>query len=110
MKRMLIPFLLATACSGDPEVPADVLPVDRFTTVLLEAQLIEARVNHEMIIAHHASIPAEQFYSEMFKANGVTRESFARSFTYYSGRPELMKSIYEDIFAELGRRKDAQPE
>ncbi len=107
MKRLVYMALLLAACSGGTEnPPADVLPRDRFRDALLEAQLIEARMNHELIVSHHSAIPADQYYAEMFKAQGTTREQFQRSFTYYSGRPEQMKAIYEEILVELSKRKD----
>ncbi|MBL7950646.1 MAG: DUF4296 domain-containing protein [Flavobacteriales bacterium] len=107
MKRIFFAPLLFAACSNGAETqPADVLPRERFSETLLEAQLIEARMNHELVVSHHSAIPADQYYAEMFKAQGTTREQFQRSFTYYSGRPEEMKAIYEGILDELSRRKD----
>lgn len=107
MKRLFFIGLLLVACSSGTEAPpADVLPRDRFKDALLEAQLIEARMNHELVVSHHSAIPADQYYAEMFKAQGTTKDQFQRSFTYYSGRPEEMKGIYEDILNELSRRKD----
>jgi hypothetical protein len=107
MNRILFVALLLVACAGRTEAPpADVLPRERFRETLLEAQLIEARMNHELVISHHSAIPADQYYDEMFKAQGTTKEEFQRSFTYYSGRPEEMKAVYEEILVELSRRKD----
>lgn len=107
MKRTLLIGLLFAACTGGAEgPPADVLPRERFKETLLEAQLIEARMNHELVIAHHSSIPGDQYYAEMFKAQGTTKEQFKRSFDYWSGRPEDMKLIYEEVLNELSHRRD----
>lgn len=111
MRSFVLIALLVAACSHGPEAPPDdVLPRDRFKDALLEAQLIEARMNHELVVSHHNAIPADQYYSEMFKAQGTTKEQFQKSFTYYSGRPEEMKGIYEEILNEISRRKDEQPQ
>lgn len=111
MKYAWAVVLLLMACSGqDATPPADVLPRARFKSILLEAQLIEARMNHELVIAHFTSIPGDQYYGEMFKAQGTTKEQFQRSFAYWSGRPDDMKAIYEEIVAELSRRRDEQPQ
>ncbi len=107
MRKLLLIGLMAVACTAsDESVPSDVLPRDRFKEVLLEAQLIEARMNLEVVVAHASSIPADQYYTEMFEAQGTTKEQFQRSFNYYSERPELMKGVYEEILSDLGRRKD----
>lgn len=111
MRSTLFLLMLFAACTVREEAPpADVLPREQFKNVLLEAQLIEARMNHELVVAHHSSIPADHYYAEMFKTEGTTKEAFKRSFTYYSGRPEEMKTIYEELLTELSRRKDEQPQ
>ncbi|MBX2974127.1 MAG: DUF4296 domain-containing protein [Flavobacteriales bacterium] len=111
MRKLLLICLMAVACSASEEAPPpDVLPRDRFKDVLLEAQLIEARMNHELVVAHVSTIPADEYYAEMFEAEGTTKEQFQRSFAYYTEKPELMKAIYEEILAELTRRKDEQPQ
>ena len=106
----ILPVLLVACSSQSSSAPDGVLGRDRFEQVLLEAQLIEARMNHELVISQQSDIPAEQYYTEMFAAEGTTKEQFQKSFTYYSGRPDEMKLIYEEIFAELSRRKDEQPQ
>jgi hypothetical protein len=52
--RVLVLSLLVffAACSSGDVPPAELLARDRFKEVLLEAQLIEARVNHELIVEH----------------------------------------------------------
>lgn len=105
----IIPLLAFWACNEPAErLPTDVLPRDRFQQVMLEAELIEARMNHELIVAHHSAIPSERYYSEMFSAQNTTKEEFQRSFDYWTSRPEEMKAIYESILIELSRRKDEQ--
>ncbi|HRH71049.1 MAG: DUF4296 domain-containing protein [Flavobacteriales bacterium] len=112
MRKLSTFVLLAllSACSSDRDaVPEGLLDREHFKQALLEAQLIEARMNHELVVSHAAGIPGEEYYAEMFKAQGTTKEQFQKSFTYYSGHPVEMKAIYEEIFAELSRRKDEQP-
>lgn len=109
--RMLwrISVVLLFACSGERGgAPPGILERDRFRQALLEAQLIEARMNHELVVARRTEIPSADYYEEMFGQLGITRLEFERSFTYYTGRPEDMKLIYEEILTELGRRKDRE--
>ncbi|MCW5899454.1 MAG: DUF4296 domain-containing protein [Flavobacteriales bacterium] len=98
---------LLAACGGGGEpVPEGVLPRDKFKEVLLEAQLIEARVNHELSLGIHQTAPAKSYYEELFEAQGITEEAFKATFKYYSERPELLRPVYEEILTELGQRKD----
>ena len=107
------PLLLMCLLGCGPKVregPADVLDRERFKTVLLEAQLIEARMNHELIVRHQNDIPASDYYATMFTEQGTDKEAFERSFAYYSEDMDEMRAIYEEIFTELSRRKDEQPQ
>lgn len=111
MRKALVIMLLVASCSTrDRSIPEGVLSRDRFREVLLEAQLVEARMNHELVIARYTRIPADRYYAQLFAEQGTTTEAFKASFRYWSGRPEDMKVIYEEIAAELSRRKDAGPQ
>lgn len=105
----LILLLVLCACgAADGTTSGDALERDRFKDLLLEATLIEARINHELIVDHRSAVPSQQYYDELFKAKGVTQEQFSRSFDHYAARPKEMKAIYEEILTELSRRKDEQ--
>jgi hypothetical protein len=107
--RVLVLSLLVlfAACSTGDAPPAELLDRERFKMLLLEAQLIEARVNHELVVEHSSAVPTQRYYDELFEKEGVTREQFESTFRYYSARPEEMKLIYEEIVTELSVRKDA---
>jgi hypothetical protein len=107
--KVLLVMLLAVlaACNPERTVTEGVLDRERFKAVLLEAQLIEARVNHELIVQHVSNVPAQQYYAELFSEQGITEEQFRVSFEHYAARPEEMKAIYEEIMTELVLRKDA---
>ena len=110
--RKLLPVLLIlfAACGGREErSSADILDREKFKAVLLEATLIEARINHELIVDHQNSVPTNQYYQDLFKEQGITQEQFGRSFDHYAARPLEMKAIYDEILTELSRRKDEQP-
>lgn len=107
---LLTVFVLLCACGGGQgDLPADVMDRENFKEVLLEATLIEARINHELIVDHQTAVPTVQYYDDLFKEKGITKEQFSKSFDHYAARPVEMKAIYEDILTELGRRKDEQP-
>lgn len=107
---IILALVFAVGCQTADPKPVGLLDRDVFKDVLLEATLIEARMNHELIVAHHDQVPVEQYYADMFQEKGVTRAAFDTSFTYYASRPEEMKVIYEEILAELSRRKDEAPQ
>ncbi len=99
-------FIFMVACSSSEEQPADLLPREKFTEVLLEAQLIEARVNHEAVIDKKTDVPGKSYYAEMFKEQGVTEEAFKTTFNWYVAHPAELKDIYNDVLTDLQKRVD----
>ncbi len=99
-------FVLAVACTPQDDDPDDILDREQFKELLLQAQLIEARVNHELIVEHISQVPTQQYYNELFDREGVSEEQFTATFKYYTARPEELKVIYEEIITELTFRKD----
>jgi hypothetical protein len=107
--RTIISLLLvcsAIACTPPETLPEGVLDRERFTKVMTDIRLVEARINHELMVEHAGSINSERYYEEVFETQGITEEQFRSSFAYYSERPEEMKAIYEVVLADLSRLKD----
>lgn len=106
IRWFLILLLVVTSCDRSSTVPADVLDRAKFTTVLTDMQLIEARMNHELVVQPRDQVPTAEYYEEAFRNNGVTKEQFVASFEHYARDPAVLKAIYEEVITELGRRKD----
>lgn len=100
------PMLLTLSACTPEGPPPDVLPRDRFVTVLAEAQLIEARVNREGTVEHRSNERVDAYYTELFSREGITREQFRLSFDHYAQDPGVLKAIYGDVIAVLSTRKD----
>lgn len=103
---VILTVFFMVACSSTDEPPSGLMPREKFTEVLLEAQLIEARVNHESVIDKKADIPDKSYYTEMFKAQGVTEEAFKTTFDWYVAHPAELKAIYNDVLTDLQKRVD----
>ncbi len=102
----LIPFVLVAACSSSEERSADLISRDKFTEVLLEAQLIEARLNQEAMLDKNADVADTSAYAGMFKAQGVTEAAFKTTFERYVAHPAELKDIYNDVLVGLQKRVD----
>lgn len=106
MKRLLPLLFVLAACSTAEAPPADVLERAKFKQVLLGAQLVEARLNQEMVIEHRTDNPVEVYYTELFKKEGVTREQFEHTYRFYTEHPAELKVIYEELIVELDSLKE----
>ena len=107
--RRMVAFLLfctAIACDRPEPLPEGVLDKERFASVMTDVRLVEARINHELMVDHANAINSDRYYDEVFEKQGVTEEEFRTSFDYYSQRPEELKAIYEVVLADLSRLKD----
>ncbi len=106
MRTLLALLLVLVACG--PAGPPPPGPLDRatFKRLLLGSELIEARLQHENVIAKRSDSPVEQYYDDLFKEEGVTKEDFRRTFDAYTQHPAELKVIYQEVLAELDSLKD----
>jgi len=107
-------FLLVViliGCGSGEQRPAGLLDHETFKETLLQAQLIDAKASQEMSIAHDpAAGRPRAAYDAMFKEQGITEAQFDPTFAYYQAHPLELKALYEEILAELGKRKDELPQ
>jgi len=108
MRFLAVVFLglALVACKTDDR-PEGLMEREEFKETLLDAQLIEARLNHEMILEQMKTLPVEKYYEELFEKHQVTKEKFEKTFNYYTEHPDLLKEIYDEIMTELTLRKDS---
>lgn len=105
-KVAVLVALVLAACSADERLPEGVLDRERFTDVLLEATMLEARMNRELVTEQLASVPMDRYYEQLFAENKITRAEFEKSFDHYAARPAEMAAIYDEVLTRLSRRKD----
>ena len=108
MKQALrvLAILVLASCSRPQPEPAGLLPREKFKSTLLGSQLIEARLNHEMVNDKRLDMPVREYYAELFKAEGVSEQAFKTTFQWYVEHPADLKVIYEEILVELQKRAD----
>ncbi|MBS1583826.1 MAG: DUF4296 domain-containing protein [Bacteroidetes bacterium] len=104
---VLASVLLLAACTRKPAPPPDLLPPETFERVLAESLLIEARLNHEMVVDKRVDSPTARYYADMFKEQGVTEQAFKATYDHYVQRPEELKKIYEAVLNDLQHRADS---
>ena len=107
---MKAPFLIVltvlAACASEEERPDDLLPREKFTQVLLEAQLIEARINHDAVIDRRIEVMDTAYYARMFLAQGIDEAAFTSTYRWYVEHPAELKEVYNDVLTRLQHRVD----
>ena len=101
-------FLLALPACQRPEEsprPADLLPKDKVVQLVVELQVLEARVENSRLSADSARALYLTSQKEIFWKHEVTDSVFQRSYRYYSIHGKDLDEIYAAAIDTLGRRE-----
>jgi len=93
----LLFFLILFSCSQKQEQNDNIIPKEQFTNILEKIYLAESdfklnRVNNSD-------------YQEILFDHNVSKTDFENTLKYYSERPDLLESIYEEILIDLEEKK-----
>lgn len=104
---LLLVLCLAACAAKEDQVPQTPLDREKFVQVLTGSLLVEARVSHEMVVGRRADSPVQQYYDELFKAQGVSEADFKKTYAIYTEHPKALKAVYEDALTRLQQHEDA---
>lgn len=93
-----------SACGNDQnapvEIPATVLPSEKFEQVLVDFALAESASN--LNVKNVAVQQLDSVYAfDPLKENNVRKSQYDSTLAFYSKHPELYKTIYENALARL---------
>jgi hypothetical protein len=97
-------MLLAACGSSETKIPEGVIEKDRLVKVLKEIHIEEARLNSAMLQGENVSTDTISF-TEVFKANNITKLQFDCSMSFYTSHPEMLDLIYDEVISELNKMK-----
>ena len=96
--------LISTSCEKE-ERPADLLPQDQLTKIMIDFYLGEARLVNAAIPRDSAIKLLVPFKESVFKKYGVPDSSFHRTYQYYYDHPVELEKIYEAVIDSLSLRE-----
>ncbi len=99
-------FFLITACNKDgvgSSEPVIVLTEEQLISIMTDAQLLEAGLNHRRNIGQSTTELKSLWYDELFKHYEITNGIFEDNLNYYADDPAKMESILEEVLARLSR-------
>ena len=106
---LLLPSLLLAlpACQRPEEapLPADLLPKEKIVQLVVDLQVLEARVENSRLSADSSRALYLVNQKEIFWKNEVTDSAFQRSYRYYSIHGKDLDEIYGAAIDTLGRRE-----
>ncbi len=109
MSRWIGSFLVlfCFACSGKNNLPSGVLERERMEKVMWD--MIQAdQYYREYILKDSSSRDVSQdryqLYEKVLKLHKISKNTFDKSYSYYSSHPNLMKDVFDSLSAK-GNRK-----
>jgi len=78
------------------------LPKDKMKVVLTDLYLAEAAAELHRVSNDSALLPHKSYYFEdIFKKHNLTPQQYEKAYEYYTGQPDALLEIYEDIKEDL---------
>ena len=48
---------------------------------------------------------SQQYYMQIYKNYGITKEEFLKSYLFYQNNPVLLNKLYDDVLSEMSKRE-----
>jgi hypothetical protein len=100
---LILLFIVSCAPKEEKELqpPPGAIPQEKFTSVMLDIQLIEGMKVHKLGPRVDRGIDMSSLYSEIFEKHKITREEFELTYGFYRSHPDKMEVIYEAVLDSL---------
>ena len=107
MKRLIIcVFILISACKQEyPSVPRDVIPFEKMTQILADMHITDAVAATKAQGGMDEKLLTEEYYLQIYKNYGITKEDFVKSYHFYEGSPKLFNKLYDQVLSEISKRE-----
>lgn len=110
MRWLSIMLLLTLVSCGNKFGQPDILPPNKMQTVLWQVLRAEAFTNGFIKKDSARNVLEEnvKLQKRIFAENGVTREQFYNSYTYYKNHPGQFKVIMDSIISYANRTRNQE--
>lgn len=107
LKDILLGFIIASgvmaSCSRPKvEVPVSVISADSMVNILADMHLAEAAIQMRNLSGHDSLHP-EAFgrYKFVLDKYKISRQTFEKSFRWYSSEPQIFSKLYDSVIVHL---------
>jgi hypothetical protein len=108
-KRLCLFFLPLAflACTPEEEEnkPADLVPTDKMTRILIDVHLTEASIGRTIRNFDTSRVAYKQAHKLVLKRHHVSDSAFKHSYDYYLLHPALLDKIYDNVLDSLSLRE-----
>ncbi len=89
------------ACSEKEGPPKDILSKEKFTHLLIEIHLIEAKIERLYVSPDSAMVLFNYFQGLLLKEEGIDSAKFNKTLSYYKDNPKPFMKVYEAVTDSL---------
>ena len=101
----LLLLLIAGCKQKYPNVPSDVIPVNKMESILIDMHISDAVAETRSLGDGNEKKWSQQYYLQIYKNYGITQQDFLKSYSFYQNNPVLLNKMYDDILGEISRRE-----
>lgn len=108
MKRIIpLLFILLSACKSElPDVPRDVIAMDKMENILADMHITDAVAETKAQLGMNEKTLSEEYHEQIFKNHEITRAEFLKSYKFYEANPKLLNKMYDDILNDMSKREE----
>jgi hypothetical protein len=97
-------FLMITACSSHKE--NKIIPQKDLVPLMVDMHIADAMALNYTINEQFGGLDSALLYNTVLNKYGYTKEQFLNTLEYYSGKPEKLTKIYDEVFSILSKRAE----
>lgn len=103
MKRYLLIAIscILFSCNEEKNGPGNILPREKFKTLLVDMYRIEGQVSGQALIDDKADDRFREAYKQLFKKNGTDSLQVRQTMEYYRTQPEEFKILIQEVNTTL---------
>lgn len=104
---LVMMIILFQGCSQKNKSAGDILPQEKMTKIIWDIIQVDEYASAFLIKDSTKNIKRERMklYQQVFQLHNVSKEVFNTSFKYYSGRPDVMKVLFDTLGARAERER-----
>ena len=89
-----------------PKVPSDIIPIGKMENILIDMHISDAVAETKTMGSGKTEMKlSEQYYMQIYKNYGITKEDFLKSYTFYQDNPVLLNQLYDNVLSEMSKRE-----
>ena len=112
--RLLILFSILLLSCNKTTIPKDVLPPEKMEKVLFDVIRADELVDFSMLTdtSYNKFSRRTALYDSIFQLHVITKDQFKKSYSYYQNRPDLLKVMFDTLYARTdttGKKQIVKP-